>query len=86
MIFIENRFTPWSWATFEKASPKTWTGGYRTQLTNISADSALVNRKLDTNRKRTGGGLIAELGLPFSTHLSPVWSSFRRYPNSQTKF
>src|ERR1700755_2536133 len=46
--FIENRFTPWARATFEKASPKTWTGWYRTQLTNISAYPALVNRKLDT--------------------------------------
>jgi len=46
--FIENRFTPWARATFEQASPKTWTGWYRTQLTNISAYPALVNRKLDT--------------------------------------
>lgn len=46
--FIEDRFTPWARATFEKASPKTWTGWYRTQLTNISAYPALVNRKLDT--------------------------------------
>lgn len=35
--FIENRFTPWARATFEQASPKTWTGWYRTQLANISA-------------------------------------------------
>jgi integrase len=46
--FIDNRFTPWAQATFEKASPKTWTGWYRTQLTNISGYSTLVNRKLDT--------------------------------------
>lgn len=46
--FIENRFTPWARATFEQASPKTWTGWYRTQLANISAYPALVNRKLDT--------------------------------------
>ena len=45
--FIEDRFTPWARATFEKASPKTWTGWYRTQLANISAYPALVNRKLD---------------------------------------
>jgi hypothetical protein len=45
--FIENRFTPWARATFEQASPKTWTGWYRTQLANISAYPALVNRKLD---------------------------------------
>jgi integrase len=46
--YIENRFTPWARATFEQASPKTWTGWYRTQLGNISAYPALVNRKLDT--------------------------------------
>jgi integrase len=46
--FIEDRFTPWARATFEKASPKTWTGWYRTQLGNISAYPTLVNRKLDT--------------------------------------
>jgi integrase len=46
--FIEDRFTPWARATFEKASPKTWTGWYRTQLGNISAYAPLVNRKLDT--------------------------------------
>jgi hypothetical protein len=44
--FIEERFEPWARATFEKASPKTWTGWYRTQLTNISNDAPLVNRKL----------------------------------------
>jgi len=46
--FIENRFIPWARATFEQASPKTWTGWYRTQLANISAYPPLVNRKLDT--------------------------------------
>jgi integrase len=45
--FIESRFTPWARATFEKASPKTWTGWYRTQLNNIRAYPSLVNRKLD---------------------------------------
>ena len=30
------------------SSPKTWTGWYRTQLTNIIAYAPLVNRKLDT--------------------------------------
>ena len=46
--FIEERFTPWARATFETASPKTWTGWYRTQLTNISAYQPLVKRKLGT--------------------------------------
>ena len=46
--FIDERFTPWARATFETASPKTWTGWYRTQLTNISGCSPLVSRKLGT--------------------------------------
>ena len=46
--YIENRFTPWARATFEQASPKTWTGWYRTQLTNISGYGPLVSRKLDS--------------------------------------
>ena len=46
--FIEDRFTPWARATFETASPKTWTGWYRTQLANISAHAPLVSRKLGT--------------------------------------
>ena len=46
--YIENRFTPWARATFEQASPKTWTGWYRTQLANISSYGPLVSRKLDS--------------------------------------
>lgn len=46
--FLEDRFTPWAKATFEQASPKTWTGWYRTQLRNIAAYTPLVNRKLGT--------------------------------------
>ena len=46
--YIENRFTPWARATFEQASPKTWTGWYRTQLANISGYGPLVSRKLDS--------------------------------------
>ncbi|WP_263382251.1 site-specific integrase [Granulicella arctica] len=46
--FLEDRFTPWAQSTFEKASPKTWTGWYRTQLRNISAYGPLVSRKLGT--------------------------------------
>ena len=45
--FLDDRFIPWAKATFEQASPKTWTGWYRTQLTNISAYQPLVSRKLD---------------------------------------
>ncbi len=44
--FIEDRFEPWARASFEQASPKTWTGWYRTQLANISSYAPLVNRKL----------------------------------------
>ncbi|CAN5553708.1 site-specific integrase [soil metagenome] len=44
--FLEDRFTPWAQSTFEKASPKTWTGWYRTQLRNIEAYGPLVSRKL----------------------------------------
>jgi integrase len=46
--YLENHFTPWAKATFEKASPKTWTGWYRTQLANICAYGPLVSRKLDS--------------------------------------
>ena len=46
--FLEDRFTPWARATFEVASPKTWTGWYRTQLRNITAYPSLVDRKLGT--------------------------------------
>ena len=45
--FLVDRFTPWAKATFETASPKTWTAWYRTQLTNILAYQPLVSRKLD---------------------------------------
>lgn len=45
--FIENRFRPWARATFERASPKTWTGWYRPQLANICAYHPLAARKLD---------------------------------------
>jgi hypothetical protein len=45
--FIEARFRPWAQATFEKASPKTWTGWYRTQLANIQDYSALARLRLD---------------------------------------
>jgi integrase len=46
--YIENRFTPWARATFAQASPKTWTGWYRTQLSNIASYDPLVKRKLDS--------------------------------------
>ena len=46
--FIEEKFEPWARATFEQASPKTWTGWYRTQLRNIVAYKPLVSRKLGT--------------------------------------
>jgi integrase len=45
--FIENRFRPWAQATFEKASPKTWTGWYRTQLANIQSYPTLTRLQLD---------------------------------------
>ncbi|MGI4981300.1 MAG: tyrosine-type recombinase/integrase [Janthinobacterium lividum] len=46
--FIEDRFEPWARATFETASPKTWTGWYRTQLANINSYAPLTKRKLGT--------------------------------------
>jgi hypothetical protein len=59
--FIENRFTPWARATFEPASPKTWTGWYRTQLANINAYSTLANRKLDA--------ITSEYATDYAAHL-----------------
>ena len=59
--YIENRFTPWARTTFEQASPKTWTGWYRTQLANISAYAPLVNRKLD--------GITSEHAADYAAHL-----------------
>lgn len=46
--FLDNRFEPWARATFEKPSPKTWAGWYRTQIANIRAYAPLVGLKLDT--------------------------------------
>jgi integrase len=46
--YIEHRFKPWAKATFEHASPRTWTCWYRTQLTNIVSYPPLVDRKLDS--------------------------------------
>ena len=45
--FIEKRFEPWAKATFEKSSPKTWTGWYRTNLRALAA----YLRTLSTGRK-----------------------------------
>jgi integrase len=45
--FLDNRLEPWARATFEKASPKTWAGWYRTQIANIRAYPPLVGLKLD---------------------------------------
>lgn len=59
--FIEDRFMPWARATFETASPKTWTGWYRTQLTNIMAYSPLVNRKLGSITSEHAGDYAASL-------------------------
>jgi integrase len=59
--FIENRFTPWAQATFEKSSPKTWTGWYRTQLANIRAYPPLVSRKLDQITSEHAAGYGAHL-------------------------
>ena len=51
----------WARATFEQASPKTWTGWYRTQLANISAYPVLVSRKLD--------GITSEHAADYAAHL-----------------
>jgi integrase len=45
---LKNRFEPWARTTFEKTSPKTWQGWYRTQIQNIASYSALANRRLDS--------------------------------------
>ncbi|MGB8030273.1 MAG: site-specific integrase [Terracidiphilus sp.] len=45
--FLDNRFEPWARATFEKPSPRTWTGWYRTQIAHIRAYAPLVGLKLD---------------------------------------
>jgi integrase len=59
--FIESRFAPWARATFEQASPKTWTGWYRTQLANISAYPPLVSRKLHQVTSEHAAGYAAHL-------------------------
>lgn len=46
--FLDNRFEPWARATFEKASPKTWAGWYRTQIANIRAYTPLAGLRLDS--------------------------------------
>jgi integrase len=59
--YLESRFTPWARATFEHASPKTWTGWYRTQLRNITAYAPLVSRKLDSITSETVADYAAHL-------------------------
>jgi len=63
--YLENRFMPWARATFERASPRTWTCWYRTQLTNISAFAPLVNRKLDA--------ITSEHVADYAAHLQAKW-------------
>ncbi len=66
--FLDDRFTPWAQSTFEKASPKTWTGWYRTQLRNISAYGPLVNRKL--------GAITSEHAADYAAYLQTKgWKS-----------
>jgi integrase len=45
--FLDNRFEPWARTTFEKPSPRTWRGWYRTQIANIRAYAPLAGLKLD---------------------------------------
>jgi integrase len=45
--FIDNRFEPWTKAQFERSSPKTWTGWYRTNLKLLAGFPGLSNKKLD---------------------------------------
>ncbi len=59
--YLEDRFTPWAQSTFEKASPKTWTAWYRTQLRNIAAYKPLVSRKL--------GSITSEHVADYAAHL-----------------
>jgi integrase len=59
--FLDNRFEPWARATFEKASPKTWAGWYRTQIANIRAYAPLVSLKLDA--------ITSERAADYAAHL-----------------
>jgi integrase len=45
--FISQRFEPWAKSNFEKNSPKTWVGWYRTNLRALRNYSPLASRKLD---------------------------------------
>jgi integrase len=45
--FIDNRFEPWARSQFERSSPKTWKGWYRTNLRVLSGFPALADTKLD---------------------------------------
>jgi integrase len=45
--FIEDRFEPWAKTQFERSSPKTWKGWYRTNLRLLAAFPDLANKKLD---------------------------------------
>jgi integrase len=58
MDFIETRFEPWAKATFERTSPKTWVGWYRTGLRSIKGSPSLAARELD----EITGESIAEFG------------------------
>ena len=45
--FIEDRFEAWAKTQFERSSPKTWKGWYRTNLRLLAAFPDLANKKLD---------------------------------------
>ena len=59
--FLDNRFEPWARATFEKPSPRTWAGWYRTQIANIRAYAPLVGLKLDS--------ITSERAADYAAHL-----------------
>src|SRR3984893_17755588 len=54
--FVDTRFEPWAKAQFERSSPKTWKGWYRTNLRALSGFPALAEKKLDqiTSEDATG--------------------------------
>jgi integrase len=57
--FIENRFEPWAKANFERTSPKTWLGWYRTNLRVLKNFPALAEAKLDQITSEAAAGFAA---------------------------
>jgi integrase len=81
--FIRDRFEPWAKANFERVSPKTWLGWYRTNLRVLSAFPALADRKLDLITGEDAAGFAAHRqakGLQVSSvnsSLRVLWRALR---------